>query len=623
MISAKIKLLPDSLANQIAAGEVVQRPASVVKELLENALDAQANNIQLIIENAGKTRIQVIDNGTGMSTIDARMCFERHATSKIQTIADLFHIQSFGFRGEALASIAAVSQVLLRTRLKEEQLGTEIEIAGTQVLHQRPCTCLPGTSITVNNLFYNVPARRNFLKSNPVELKHIIHETIRIALSGPHISLSIIHQQSKLHDWTATDLENRILQVFGALTAEDLIPINEVTPVVKISGFIGTPKIARKYRGEQFFFVNGRYIRDGYLNHAVSKVFDPLIPTDAFPFYVINIEIDASKVDVNIHPTKTEVKFEDDRLVYTILHSAVKKSLASMMAVPHLNAALEIPSIAGNISNEQSTAFLGKQLFGAIVQPDGVTLSQFRNRLPNSAIINPLPIRKSDNNIEFNVNNDKIAVFELPSSAIETANKNNAGMLFEPNVDLEYIGTFEKFILARDATRLFLIHPFRAHRRIIYERLASSKLLLPVDSQALLYPFSFKCSAEEMAFLDAFAGDLFVMGYDIRINTPSVAIVYATPAGTRASDVPELLKDLAALYDENIPDSLEKNTIRNWLAYEISRFMAQHSDKIDSSEEHKKILSDLKKCKSPWYCPSGHPIALYLSTQVIQKGFMS
>src|ERR1700749_4726625 len=332
-----IQLLPDAVANQIAAGEVVKRPASAVKELVENALDSGADRIQLILKDGGKALIQVIDNGCGMSGTDARMSFERHATSKIRKAEDLFAIRTMGFRGEGLASIAASAQVELKTRRHEDELGSCIIIEGSEVLSQQACSAPVGTSICVKNLFFNTPARRNFLKSNPVEMRHIIDEFQRIALANPQVFFTLHHDGQEVYHLPASMLKQRIVHLFGNNYNQRLVPVEEDTTIIKLHGYVGKPEFARKTRGEQFFFVNNRYIRDAYLNHAVLTAFEELLPDEAYPLYVLFIEIDPSKIDINVHPTKTEIKYQDEKAIYAIIRSAVKRALGKYNITPTLD----------------------------------------------------------------------------------------------------------------------------------------------------------------------------------------------------------------------------------------------------------------------------------------------
>ncbi|HLT32511.1 MAG TPA: DNA mismatch repair endonuclease MutL, partial [Aquaticitalea sp.] len=332
-----IQLLPDHVANQIAAGEVVQRPASVVKELLENAIDADATLIKLIIKDAGKTLIQVIDNGKGMSATDARLSFERHATSKIRTAEDLFSLNTKGFRGEALASIAAIAHVELKTKQEYEELGTQITIEGSDVTSQDVVVTPKGTAISVKNLFFNIPARRNFLKSNTVETRHIIDEFHRVALAHPNISFSMFHNGSEVFHLPESKIRQRIVNIFGGKTNEKLVPVEETTEVLKISGFVGKPEFSKKSRAEQFFFVNNRFIKSAYLNHAINAAYDGLLRDGNQPAYFLNLTVDPKSIDINIHPTKTEIKFDDEHTLYAILRSSVKHSLGQFNIAPVLD----------------------------------------------------------------------------------------------------------------------------------------------------------------------------------------------------------------------------------------------------------------------------------------------
>src|SRR5437762_2619981 len=361
IVPDKILLLPDNIANQIAAGEVIQRPASAVKELLENAVDAGAAEIKLIINDSGKSLIQVIDNGGGMSETDARMCFERHATSKIQTIEDLFHIRTMGFRGEALASIAAVAQVELKTKKKEEETGTLIEIENSLVKKQEPVATADGTNIAMKNLFFNVPARRNFLKSNAAEMRHVVDEFTRVALAFPQVFFSFIANGQQIFHLEAASLKQRILQLLGNAYNAKLVPVNEETDYMNISGFVGKPDTAKKTRGDQYFFVNNRFIRSAYLNHAVMSAYQEMISVDSFPMYALFIDLDPTQVDVNVHPTKQEIKFEDEKIVYAFVQAAVKHALAQFSVTPTLDFELnssiqQLPSIQQPFTEEKRSA---------------------------------------------------------------------------------------------------------------------------------------------------------------------------------------------------------------------------------------------------------------------------
>ncbi|RYZ18374.1 MAG: DNA mismatch repair endonuclease MutL, partial [Chitinophagaceae bacterium] len=369
----RIQLLPDHIANQIAAGEVIQRPASAVKELLENAVDAGATQIKLLVNDAGKALVQVIDNGGGMSPTDARRAFERHATSKIRQIEDLFHIRTMGFRGEALASIAAVAQVELRSRRPEDELGTCVQIENSQVTKQDAVAAPVGTSISMKNLFFNVPARRNFLKSNTSELRHIVDEFIRVAMAFPDIFFSLAHNGQQLFHLEAGSLKQRTVQILGNHYASKLVAVQEDTDYLNVRGFVGKPETAKKTRGDQYFFVNNRYIRSGYLNHAVTNAFQDLIAPDSFPSYVLFIDLDPAQVDVNVHPTKQEIKFEDEKIVYAFVQAAVKHALAQFSITPTLDFGLDasiqsLEAVQRPFTESQQSAARGSQLYHGFTQ---------------------------------------------------------------------------------------------------------------------------------------------------------------------------------------------------------------------------------------------------------------
>ena len=369
----KIVLLPDNIANQIAAGEVIQRPASAVKELLENAVDAGATEIRLIINDSGKSLVQVIDNGSGMSETDARMCFERHATSKIRSIEDLFHIRTMGFRGEALASIAAVAQVELKTKRESDDTGIYIEIENSIVQKQEPIAISNGTSIAMKNLFFNVPARRNFLKSNAAELRHIVDEFTRVALSFPQIFFSLVSNGQELFHLEAGSLKQRIVQMLGNNYNAKLVSVKEETDYLNIYGFVGKPETAKKTRGDQYYFVNNRFIKSAYLNHAVMSAYQQMIPSDCFPMYVLFIELDPTQVDVNVHPTKQEIKFEDEKIVYAFVQAAIKHALAQFSVTPTLDFDLDasiqqLPSIQQPFTEKRQEAALSGSIFKGFTQ---------------------------------------------------------------------------------------------------------------------------------------------------------------------------------------------------------------------------------------------------------------
>lgn len=395
-----IQLLPDSIANQIAAGEVIQRPASAVKELLENAIDAGASSIKLILKDAGKALIQVIDDGCGMSETDARMSFERHATSKIRTADDLFNIRTMGFRGEALASIASIAQVELKTRRNPDELGTKIVIEGFELKEQEPCQTPAGTNFSIKNLFFNVPARRNFLKSNTVEFRHIMDEFERVALANPSVFFSLHHNGQEVFHLPAGNLRQRIVGVFGKDTNKKLVPVGEETEAVRLSGFVGKPEFSKKTRGEQFFFVNNRFIKSQYLNHAVQAAFEDLMPRDGFPMYFIFVEIDPSRIDINVHPTKQEIKFDDERLVYNYLKVAVRHALGQNAVTPMLDfetdpSLMQNYTVPKNVINRTDYDFT-KNINPSVSNPSNTKSNQFEKTKNDLNFKKPSSLERSN-----------------------------------------------------------------------------------------------------------------------------------------------------------------------------------------------------------------------------------
>ena len=484
-----IQLLPDSVANQIAAGEVVQRPASAVKELIENAIDAGADKIQLILKDAGKSLIQVIDNGCGMSLTDARMCFERHATSKIKKAEDLFAIRTMGFRGEAMASIAAIAQVELKTRRHGDELGTCLFIEGSEVLRQEACSANTGTSICVKNLFYNTPARRNFLKSNPVEMRHIIDEFYRVALANPQIFISLHHDGQEVYHLPGSNLKQRIVHLFGSSYNERLVPVTEDTSVIKLHGFVGKPEYARRTRGEQFFFVNNRFIKDAYLNHAVLMAFKELLPEDTYPLYVLYIDIDPSKIDINVHPTKTEIKYQDEQTIYAIIRSSVKRSLGRYNITPSLDFDQE-NSIGHLVTPKPPEEIVAPSItFNPDFNPFN-TGNKTEREIPflrnagDQPRSSPIPrnwdtlyeISKKDNPVQHDLHAEKTV-----EADDQEVSKPSERQLFQIQ---------NRFILSQIKSGFMLISQQAAHERILYERFLQQLQNHSGVSQQSLFPQS-------------------------------------------------------------------------------------------------------------------------------------
>ncbi|RYY15095.1 MAG: DNA mismatch repair endonuclease MutL, partial [Chitinophagaceae bacterium] len=502
-----IHLLPDSVANQIAAGEVVQRPASAVKEMLENAIDAGATRIQLIIKDAGKTLIQVIDNGSGMSITDARMCFERHATSKVRKAEDLFAIRTMGFRGEAMASISAIAQVELRTRLHDEEVGTLLQIEGSDVVKQEPVATSAGTSILVKNLFYNTPARRNFLKSNPAEMRHIIDEFHRVVLPNPHISFSLHHDGAEIYRLPSATLKQRLVHLFGNNYNERLIPVEEETTIINLKGFIGKPAYAKKTRGEQYFFVNNRFIKDAYLNHAVLKAYQDLLPDDNFPLYVLFIDIDPSKIDVNVHPTKTEIKYLDEKSIYAIIHAAVKRSLGRFNISPSLDFNQET-GFSNMISHKKPEDIIPP---GIAFNPD---FNPFSNDRPGQSRSYSAP---AGNRLTNNANWESL--YEINEQRIPE--QATLAIQEEPDIPIaeskkQLMQVHNKYIVSQIKSGVMLIDQQAAHERVLYER-----FLLHLEdrmgaSQQSLFPQTVTLSTNDFELAKSLLDDIKSLGFQVR-----------------------------------------------------------------------------------------------------------
>lgn len=606
-----IQLLPESIANQIAAGEVVQRPASVVKELMENSIDAVATEITLLVKEAGKGLIKVIDNGKGMSETDARMSFERHATSKIRKSEDLFHIKTMGFRGEALASIAAVAQVEMNTKVETEELGTCILIEGSAYKDQHNTACKKGTSIAVKNLFYNVPARRNFLKSNPVELRHIMEEFHRLALAHPEIHFILYQNDIEVYNLKPGKLSQRIVGLFGKNYREQLVPCDEDAESVKFQGYLGKADFVKKSRGEQFFFVNNRYIKSAYLNHAVISAYEGLIPEGSFPFFVLFIDIDPKHIDVNVHPTKTEIKFDDERTVYSIMKTAVRRSLGTFNVTPSLDfdvdtnfkLATKLPQGGGLSSAEKSyTQFKNldrsttnlknwEQLYAGALQQETF---EAEARKVASTQGNPMALTFDS------------AVNKLPKNHAETEKQN----IFQ--FHLAYIVTPVK-------SGLMIIDQQSAHERIIYERYLSMLENQSGSSQQLLFPETVHLNPSDASLVKELEKEIRGVGFSFEyIGKDSIVI----------NGIPSLIsKESGKVVFSGVIEDYKKNfsEYKNGTAENMARAMAQHScikrGKSLKLEEMKSIIDQLFGCTNPNYSPRGKLIYYILGLDKIEDIF--
>lgn len=607
-----IQLLPDHLANQIAAGEVVQRPASVVKELLENAIDAGATEIQLIIKDAGKELIQVVDNGKGMSPMDARMSFERHATSKIRQIDDLFSIRTMGFRGEALASIAAVAQVDLKTRPHNEEVGTHLVIEASEVLRQEPAACPAGTSFSIRNLFYNVPARRKFLKSNTSEYKHIIDEFTRVAMAFPQIAFRLFHNNTEQFRLSAGNQKTRIVELLGNKVEKTLVPVEEDTELLRIHGFIGKPESATRTRGNQFFFINGRFIRNAYLHHAVATAFEGLIDKEAFPFYVLFLELDPQRVDVNVHPTKQEVKFDDDRLMYAYLQSTVKHALARFNIAPSLDFTLntEIQNLEA-LRLPQSPAQQKSTQEGYLYQ----SFSQ-----GGKAHF----LEKSNDRQQWKEQQDRLftpmpSLPDLPEllpAGIPDAGKEQTELSFDEGGNhRQPVLQWRDYLISTMKSGLLIMHQKRALERIQYERLLERISHEHTVTQQLLFPATLQLSPADAALLDELLPFLKKLGYDI---SPFGSHTYAVqgappdvPAGREQTLLEEILEQLKH-ESAQLKDQRQERLLRT-----VAKRMAQPA--LLSAEAAQALIDELFACAQPQYAPDGARVFTVLPREGLEN----
>ena len=601
----KILLLPDNIANQIAAGEVIQRPASAVKELLENAVDAGATEIKLIINDAGKSLIQVIDNGGGMSETDARMCFERHATSKIQTIEDLFHIRTMGFRGEALASIAAVSQVELKTKRPEDETGVYIEVENSVVKKQEPVAAPDGTSIAMKNLFFNVPARRNFLKSNAAEMRHIVDEFTRVALSFPHIFFSFISNGEKLFHLEAGTLKQRIIQLLGNNYSTKLVTVKEETDYMNIYGFAGKPETAKKTRGDQYFFVNNRFIKSAYLNHAVMNAYQEMIAHDSFPMYVLFIDLDPTVVDVNVHPTKQEIKFEDEKIIYAFVQAAVKHALAQFSVMPALDFDLDasiqqLPSIQQPFTEERQTAAVSTSIFKGFTQKNQAHFIE-KSELKNwrEFYESPGPEVGSQKSEEsFQIKDG----FQTSDLRLQTSTQ-----------------LHNQFILAETENGFILINQQAAHERILYEQLKTAANGKPIASQRSMFPVTFGLAAADAAILEEIKDDLQQLGYLIESFGKNTYIIQGTPADTTQGNEKNIIDELLEQY-KHFSNEL-KFSKREKLIRTVARQQAIKTGQRLTEKEMQSIVEQLFSCDQPNSAPDGNPTYLEFKKEQLERMF--
>lgn len=615
-MSDVIQLLPDAVANQIAAGEVIQRPASAVKELLENAIDAGADQITLSIKEAGKNLIQVIDNGCGMSETDARLSFERHATSKISCADDLFNLNTKGFRGEALASIAAIAQVELKTKKENEDLGTQIIIEGSEVKEQEACSAAKGTSFSIKNLFFNVPARRNFLKSNPVETKHIIEEFQRVALTHPDISFSMLNNGNEVFNLKKGSFRQRIVGVFGDKYNQRLVPVTEQTDIVSIEGFVTKPEFAKKTRGEQYFFVNNRFIKNGYLNHAVQNAFEQLLNSDQFPSYYLYLTIDSAKIDINIHPTKTEIKFEDERSIYAIIRTAVKQALGKNNIAPTLDfdqeTSFNIPVTNSFESIKQPTIKVNPNYnpFSKDTGSSTATSSKKTNADQWETLYSDFEKNTSD-------------ILEQQVEQVETTEQTTINADWdkeeaETNKKV-LVQLHNKYILTQYKTGYLIVDQQRAHERILFERFEKQLKNKQTNSQQLLFPETIELTNGETELINEILPEVNALGFVMDKVGRNSFVVSAVPPELNNHNVKSVFEQLLSQFELN-QDELALERMEN-LAVSLSRTGAIKSGKKLHSEEMASLIDELFACEMPYALPNGKPTIITLNLDELNQQF--
>tara|TARA_B100001142_G_scaffold306991_1_gene337249 strand:+ start:1443 stop:3239 length:1797 start_codon:yes stop_codon:yes gene_type:complete len=575
-----INILPKNVANQIAAGEVVQRPASVVKELLENSIDAGASEITIQIKDAGKTLIQIIDNGKGMSKKDALLCFERHTTSKISKATDLFNISTKGFRGEALASIAAVSHVSLITKQPGIELGSNIDIQGSEIKSSRSVVSEAGTTISVKNLFFNIPARRNFLKSDNVEFRHIANEFFRVSLSHPEIKFIFINNGSEIYNLTNSSFKKRIINLFGTKTQEKLVPVSEETEILKINGFIFKPEYAKKTRGEQYFFVNNRYIKSPYLNHAINSAFEGLIDLKHNPSYFLNLDVDPSTIDINIHPTKTEIKFEDEHSIYAILRAAVKHSIGQYSISPVLDferdKSLDIPY---NYKKDKTNSSVGIDI--------DLNYNPFDHYSKKKDYVNLDSFDKKIESLEFSSESNNFSEIDFKE--------------LKSNISIEStIQIDKKYIVNKNKSSLIIVNQQRAHQRIIYEKFLQSITLNNYGSQKLLHPVEFDFSPEEISVLNSNKTILNQFGLIFKSKNNQLTIS-SMPAYVEIDNLKNSIEDLIF----NLQNEIPKNSFSesDLISKVMAKSLSIKNGTILDLKEQQYLMNALFACKESMICP--------------------
>lgn len=619
----KIVLLPDNIANQIAAGEVIQRPASAVKELLENAVDAGATEIKLIVTDAGKSLLQVIDNGSGMSETDARMCFERHATSKITTIEDLFHIRTMGFRGEALASIAAVAQVELKTKRAVDETGVYIEVENSMVKKQEPVAAPTGSNIAMKNLFFNVPARRNFLKSNAAEMRHIVDEFTRVALSFPHIFFSLISNGQEVFHLEAGSLKQRIIQLLGNSYNTKLVSVKEETDYMNIYGFVGKPDTAKKTRGDQYFFINNRFIKSAYLNHAVMNAYQEIISSDSFPMYALFIDLDPAVVDVNVHPTKQEIKFEDEKIIYAFVQAAIKHALAQFSVTPTLDFDLDasiqqLSSIQQPFTEERKSAAASTSLFKGFTQ---------RNQ---AHFIEPSKKAELRHWKDFYEDGSQRPVVNSQESGVKSENSSDFQATTHDSQlstddsrltthDIELTQLLNTYIITSSAKGFILIHQQAAHERVLYDQLKDAVKGKPIATQRSMFPVTLELAPADAVILQELMSDLQELGYMVEPFGKNSFVVQGTPADLEAGNEKNIIDSLLEQY-KHFSNEL-KFSKREKLVRSLAKQQSLKTGIRLTEREMRQLVNDLFACEQPNSTPDGTPTYLEFKQEQLEKMF--
>ena len=611
-----IQLLPDHVANQIAAGEVVQRPASLVKELLENAIDAKATSVNLVIKDAGKTLVQVIDNGIGMSVTDARFCFERHATSKIKVAEDLFNINTKGFRGEALASIAAIAHVELKTKRELDEIGTHIVIEGSKVDAQEAVVVPVGTSISVKNLFYNIPARRNFLKTNTVETRHVIDEFHRVALAHPQVAFSFINNGSTVFNLPVSNMRQRIVNIFGAKTNEKLVPVSEEMEIVSVEGFVVKPEFAKKGRGEQFFFVNNRFIKSPYLHHSINSAFEGLIKEGGQPGYFLFLQVDTTSIDINIHPTKTEIKFDDEHAIYAMLRASVKHSLGQFSIVPVLDfnkdPEMDTP-YDFNTKNPVAPTIEVDRNFNPFEKEqrrrnDYATFKENSNSQLNSWEAMYVGLKSNENSL--NLESIEFESEEVTGSFFESEEKTPSEITFQLQ---------NKYIMSPIKSGIMVIHQNLAHQRVLYESILKNITVKEAISQQLLFPLRLNFTSQDIEVLKNIQEQLEHTGFGFSAFEEETIEINGIPVSVKESEIKNILECLVNDIRTDIPDvGFSQNDL---LAKSLAKSLAVKTGKPMNVEEQEHLVHQLFACKEPTKSPNNKPVLMILDASDIDKKF--